>query len=239
MENDKAKSPGNERRAEGRIRERIADLGKLSPEEVARLVEELEVHRAELATQNAELQANQQLLEQSRSRYADLYDFARFSELAARRGARGASQVRTAAVETTLAGRTGLVPAGRAHAFATSAAFGPAARWCHATAVDTTLAARTGRAFTAGPPIGAVGRRAATGTEDDAGFAAVAAYLVLIAVVNDDLQPVGMPSLEDHAPAHLGAPALVLDSRGNRIVEDEVPVVFGRVCIGGRRDLRR
>lgn len=41
-----------------------------------RIAHELEVHQVELETQNQELQQSRQLLEDSRDRYADLYDFA-------------------------------------------------------------------------------------------------------------------------------------------------------------------
>ena len=41
-----------------------------------RLIHDLEVHQAELESQNHQLRETQEMLEQSRSRYADLYDFA-------------------------------------------------------------------------------------------------------------------------------------------------------------------
>src|SRR5262245_58802089 len=46
---------------------------------------------------------------------------------------------------------------------------------------------------------------------DDAGLAGVAAHLVLIAVVDHDLQPVGTPGCERDLPAHLGPESLVLE----------------------------
>lgn len=51
-------------------------LGQRPPDQLRRTLHELEVHQVELEMQNRELRETQQLLEESRNRYADLYDFA-------------------------------------------------------------------------------------------------------------------------------------------------------------------
>ena len=62
-------------RAEKLHQERGAEVQPLTPEEIRSLVHELEVHQIELEMQNDELRESQRLLEESRDRYADLYDF--------------------------------------------------------------------------------------------------------------------------------------------------------------------
>jgi PAS domain S-box-containing protein len=63
-------------RAESALRATRHDLARMSPEEVKRLVHELQVHQIELELQNEELRQIQAELAQSRDRYTDLYDFA-------------------------------------------------------------------------------------------------------------------------------------------------------------------
>jgi PAS domain-containing protein len=64
------------RRAEELLRQEHLAPEDLSPEDAARLIHELQVHQIELEMQNDELRSTQTRLEESRSRYADLYDFA-------------------------------------------------------------------------------------------------------------------------------------------------------------------
>jgi two-component system cell cycle sensor histidine kinase/response regulator CckA len=64
------------RQAEARLRLEEPLPEEISPAEVKKLIHELRVHQIELEMQNDELRQAQEILEESRSRYSDLYDFA-------------------------------------------------------------------------------------------------------------------------------------------------------------------
>jgi PAS domain S-box-containing protein len=71
--------PKLRRRAEEKLKEATSatgDFSGMSPEEMANLIHELEVHQVELEMQNEELRRIQGELENSRDGYSHLYDFA-------------------------------------------------------------------------------------------------------------------------------------------------------------------
>jgi PAS domain S-box-containing protein len=63
-------------KAERRLAQRSKDLRKIPPEDVQGLLHELKVQQVELEMQNDELRKAQEEIEESRSRFVDLFDFA-------------------------------------------------------------------------------------------------------------------------------------------------------------------
>lgn len=64
------------RRAEDRLKLEPAESSQLAAEDAHEIIHELRVHQVELEMQNEELRNAQARIEESRARYADLYDFA-------------------------------------------------------------------------------------------------------------------------------------------------------------------
>jgi len=72
----KKKSSDLRNEAEKKIKPENIDLEKLSETDVRKLAHELQVHKIELEMQNEELREAQLLIEESRQKYLDLFDFA-------------------------------------------------------------------------------------------------------------------------------------------------------------------
>ena len=64
------------RQAEERLRLETSLPEEISPAAAQKLIHELRVHQIELEMQNEELRRAQEIIEESRRRYSDLYDFA-------------------------------------------------------------------------------------------------------------------------------------------------------------------
>jgi PAS domain S-box-containing protein len=64
------------KRAEESLQYGMAEIEEMSDADVRKLFHELQVHQIELEMQNEELHKAQELLEESRTKYTDLYDFA-------------------------------------------------------------------------------------------------------------------------------------------------------------------
>ena len=63
-------------RCEEKSRDDPKGARNLSPEEARKLLEDLRLHQTELEMQNEELKRAQQVIEESREKLSDLYDFA-------------------------------------------------------------------------------------------------------------------------------------------------------------------
>ena len=69
------KIPDLRKKAEKKLKARMPSIETMSDSAIQQLVHELQVHQIELEMQNEELRDTQVELEESRSKYSDLFDF--------------------------------------------------------------------------------------------------------------------------------------------------------------------